>query len=598
MRHGLFKTIFFLLGCLWTREWRTRLQLIAAIGCTGCSVGLTIVSPMLLKWLIDGLSGASLSATSVYLLCVAYGGAWFLSQATHRCEEYLFVVVNERIKRTITLNYVSRVLGQPAAALSAHQTGASVSELTRVQDSAMRAIIGLFWSLAPICVEIVVVGIVVCSLFGWVYAAVLLGILTLYLYFSVATAKRCEVLQRKKNRASDRASTRLVDTLTHADTVKAFSNEASELARLNRVFKMRAWASIHIARKMEIVGAAQLLIVGIGLTALTALAGRDILAHRLTIGDFVLLNSYLLRFTLPLSTFGYMLRGIQIGLFNLSELLHTIRVRWRFDPLGQPLFEQAPSIEFRNASFCHPCGRRVLRHANFSIPAGAFCALVGSSGAGKSTLIKLLLRLYKLDEGQILIEGQPIESFSESQLRQSIGYVTQEAHLLDRSIRENICFAYPQASDSELESVIQTCALTPVIAAASQGLDTSIGERGNKLSGGERQRVGLARALLRNSPLLLLDEPTAALDAHTEADIFKHLYERYRHTTRLVIAHRLAAIQQADLILVMQEGAIVETGTHRSLLAQQGVYANLWHKQAHSSAARPDRIDSAETVDA
>ncbi|MCF7695627.1 ABC transporter ATP-binding protein/permease [Mycetohabitans sp. B2] len=598
MRHGLFKTIFFLLGCLWTREWRTRLQLIAAIGCTGCSVGLTIVSPMLLKWLIDGLSGASLSATSVYLLCVAYGGAWFLSQATHRCEEYLFVVVNERIKRTITLNYVSRVLGQPAAALSAHQTGASVSELTRVQDSAMRAIIGLFWSLAPICVEIVVVGIVVCSLFGWVYAAVLLGILTLYLYLSVATAKRCEVLQRKKNRASDRASTRLVDTLTHADTVKAFSNEASELARLNRVFKMRAWASIHIARKMEIVGAAQLLIVGIGLTALTALAGRDILAHRLTIGDFVLLNSYLLRFTLPLSTFGYMLRGIQIGLFNLSELLHTICVRWRFDPLGQPLFEQAPSIEFRNASFCHPCGRRVLRHANFSIPAGAFCALVGSSGAGKSTLIKLLLRLYKLDEGQILIEGQPIESFSESQLRQSIGYVTQEAHLLDRSIRENICFAYPQASDSELESVIQTCALTPVIAAASQGLDTSIGERGNKLSGGERQRVGLARALLRNSPLLLLDEPTAALDAHTEADIFKHLYERYRHTTRLVIAHRLAAIQQADLILVMQEGAIVETGTHRSLLAQQGVYANLWHKQAHSSAARPDRIDSAETVDA
>lgn len=597
MQHSLARTIFFLLGCLWTREWKARLQLIAAIGCTGCSVGLTIIAPMLLKWLIDGLSSASLSATSVYLLCVAYGGAWFLSQATNRCEQYLFVVVNERIKRTITLNYVSRVLGQPAAALSAHQTGASVSELTRVQDSAMRAMIGLFWSLAPICVEIAVVGIVVCSLFGLVYTAVLLGVLTLYLYLSVATAKRCEVLQRKKNRAADRASTRLVDTLMHADTVKAFSNEASELTRLDRVFKMRAWTSIHITRKMEIVGAVQLLIVGIGLTTLTALAGRDIFAHRLTLGDFVLLNSYLLRFTLPLSTFGYMVRSIQIGLFNLSELLHTIRARWHFEPLGQPLFEQAPSIEFRNASFCHPCGRRVLHHANFLIPAGAFCALVGPSGAGKSTLIKLLLRLYKLDEGQILIDGQPIESFSESQLRQSISYVTQEAHLLDRSIRENIRFACPQASNAALEQVIRTCALPPVIEAASHGLDTPIGERGNKLSGGERQRVGLARALLRDSPLLLLDEPTAALDAHTEADIFQHLYERYRHTTRLVIAHRLAAIQHADLILVMQDGAIVEAGTHHSLLAQQGVYANLWYKQTDVSAHRSDCANLAEIVD-
>lgn len=588
MQHGLFKTILFLLHCLWTREWKTRLQIIAAIGCTGCSVGLTTIAPMLLKWLIDGLSNAALSAVSVYLLCVAYGGAWFLSQAANRCEQYLFVLVNERIKRTITLNYVSRVLGQPAAALSAHQTGASVSELSRVQDSAMRAIIGLFWSLAPICVEIAVVGIVVFSLFGLVYAAVLLGVLTLYIYFSVSTVKRCEALQRKKNRASDRASTRLVDTLTHADTVKAFSNEVSELTRLDRVFKMRAWASIHITRKMEIVGATQLLIVGIGLTTLTALAGQDILAHRLTIGDFVLLNSYLLRFTLPLSTFGYVVREVQIGLFNLSELLHTIRVRWHFEPLGPPLFKQAPSIEFRSASFRHPCGRRLLHHANFSIPAGAFCALVGPSGAGKSTLIKLLLRLYKLDEGQILIDDQTIESFSESQLRQSISYVTQDAHLLDRSIRENICFACPQASNSELEQVIHSCALTSVIAVASQGLDTPIGERGNKLSGGERQRVGLARALLRNSPLLLLDEPTAALDAHTEADIFKHLYERYRHTTRLVIAHRLSAIQHADLILVMQEGAIVETGTHSSLLRRQGVYANLWHKQTQLSTEQPD----------
>ncbi|KAG0321836.1 hypothetical protein BGZ97_010134 [Linnemannia gamsii] len=337
--------------------------------------------------------------------------------ALRRGEQYLVTAINERIKRSITVNYVSQVLNRPATALSEHQSGASASE-------------------------------------------------------------------RQKNLASDRASTVLIDTLTHADTVKAFSNEAGELRQLDRVYKAREQASVELARKMEIFGVLQLLIVGIGLATLTSLACRDIFAHRLTVGDFALLNGYLLQFTLPLSSFGYAIREARLGLFNLEELLEKLETRWEFKSASDALFERAPSIQFKHASFSHAPGKDVLRDASFTVPAGAFCAIVGPTGAGKSTLMKLLLRLYSLDSGAILIDGRPIESFAEQKLRQSVSYATQDAHLLDRSLRENISFACPHASDAELERAISTAALTPVIAAAHAGLETQIGERAKLQSAG------------------------------------------------------------------------------------------------------------------
>lgn len=577
-----FKAIRFLFSCLWTTERYARWQVIAATGCTGFSIGLAVVTPVLLKLLIDDFSNLSTSSITAYALCIAYGCAWFFSQALRRGEQYLVTAINERIKRSITVNYVSQVLNRPAAALSDHQSGASASEVSRAQDSVMRALIGIFWHIAPLCIEISLACIVVFFMFGAVYAFVLLGFLSAYLYSTTLTISYYTGLQRQKNLASDRASTVLIDTLTHADTVKAFSNEAGELRQLDRVYKAREQASVQLARKMESFGVLQLLIVGIGLATLTSMACRDIFAHRFTVGDFALLNGYLLQFTLPLSSFGYAIREARLGLFNLEELLDKLETRWDFKSASDALFERAPSIQFKQASFSHAPGKYVLRDASFTVPAGAFCAIVGPTGAGKSTLMKLLLRLYSLDSGAILIDGRPIESFSEQKLRQSVSYATQDAHLLDRSLRENINFACPHASEVELARAISTAALTPVIAAADAGLETQIGERGNKLSGGERQRVTLARALLRQSHLLLLDEPTAALDGQTEATIFKHLHERYRQTTRLIIAHRLSAIQHADLILVLKDGAIAEQGTHGSLLAKNGIYASLWHKQVGS----------------
>ncbi|BBE09294.1 multidrug resistance ABC transporter ATP-binding protein/permease [Mycoavidus cysteinexigens] len=588
----VFKALRFLLRCLWTHERYARWQVIAATGCTGFSIGLAVVTPVLLKLLIDDFSNLSTSSITAYLLCIAYGCAWFFSQALRRSEQYLVTAINERVKRTITVNYVSQVLNRPAAALSDHQSGASASEVSRAQDSVMRALIGIFWHIAPLCIEICLACIVVFSMFGAVYALVLLGFLSAYLYSTTLTTSYYTGLQRKKNLASDQASTFLIDTLTHADTAKAFSSEAGELVQLDRAYQAREQASVQLARKMEIFGVLQLLIVGIGLTTLTSLACRDIFAQRLTVGDFALLNGYLLQFTLPLSSFGYAIREARLGLFNLEELLDKLTTRWDFKSTSPALFERAPSIQFKRASFSHAPGKYVLREASFSVPAGAFCAIVGPTGAGKSTLMKLLLRLYSLESGEILIDGRPIESFSEGRLRQSVSYATQDAHLLDRSLRDNICFACPQASDAELARAISTAALTPVIAAAKAGLETQIGERGNKLSGGERQRVTLARALLRQSHLLLLDEPTAALDGQTEATIFKHLHERYRQTTRLVIAHRLSAIQHADLILVLKDGVIAEQGTHDSLLAQNGIYASLWHKQVGSPMREQHQVIS------
>jgi ATP-binding cassette subfamily B protein len=438
------------------------------------------------------------------------------------------------------------------------------------------------FNIVPTLLEILAVAVIFSLLFSPVYALITVVAVGLYIFFTVYVTEWRNKFIREANQADNTTNSRAIDSLLNYETVKYFNNEQYE-AKIYDGF-LASWEQARLKNRLSllVLNSGQALLIALAVTALMYLAARDVVSQQLSLGELVMLNAYLIQLFLPLNFLGFVYREIRRALTDLENMLGLLTRKPAIIDAAdaQPLKLNGADIRFQNVSFRYQAERPILQDLSFQVPGGSKVAIVGASGAGKSTIVRLLYRFYELEAGQILIDGQDIRKVSLDSLRRAIAIVPQDTVLFNTSIRDNIAYAKPDASAAEVDRAITMAQLQDFINSLPQGDQTQVGERGLKVSGGEKQRIAIARAILKGSPILVFDEATSSLDSASEQAILKAMREVARQHTSLVIAHRLSTITDADQILVLQHGQLVEQGTHLQLLAANGRYASLWRQQA------------------
>jgi ATP-binding cassette subfamily B protein len=437
------------------------------------------------------------------------------------------------------------------------------------------------FNIVPTFIEIfMVVGIFLFN-YGWGFALITLVAVVLYTGYSVVATEWRTQFVREANIADSASNTRAVDSLLNFETVKYFTNEQFEAKRYD--YELGKWELARRKNRLSLfsLNGGQALIIALAMTGMMWLAAHRVAAGTMTIGDFVLINAFMIQLFLPLNFLGFVYREIKGSMANIEKMLQLLDVRPSVNdkPQAPELQPNEANIEFRDVSFHYRPDREILRGVSFTIDSGEKVAVVGASGAGKSTLVKLLFRFYDLSGGRITIGGVDISEVSKQSLRRAIGIVPQDTVLFNDTVLENVRYGDPEANDTEVLEAIRLAHLDDFINQLPDGHQTMVGERGLKLSGGEKQRVAIARTILKRSPILVFDEATSSLDSKSEQAILKALKEVAKGHTSLVIAHRLSTIIDADKIVVLDQGQVVEQGTHDQLLAQRGHYAELWYTQ-------------------
>ena len=455
--------------------------------------------------------------------------------------------------------------------------------------------------LIPTIVELVLVIGILAYEFTWLYSAVVVGMVILYLAYTYKATEWRIAIRKQMNDSDTDASTKAVDSLLNFETVKYFGAEMRETERYDRSMARYEKASTQTYTSLAVLNSGQAVIYTIGMTIIMALAARDIMAGRATIGSFVLVNAMLIQLYIPLNFMGMLYREIKQALIDIDDMFHIVEQNPEIQdrPGARPLAVSEASVRFDDVHFAYMPEREILKGVSFEVPAGKTVAIVGPSGAGKSTVSRLLFRFYEPTRGRILIDGQDIAAVTQTSLRAAIGMVPQDTVLFNDTIGYNIQYGRWEASDEEMREAARLAQIDRFIGLLPEGYETSVGERGLKLSGGEKQRVAIARTILKGPPILVLDEATSALDSFTEKEIQDALDRVSRGRTTLVIAHRLSTVIGADEIIVLDHGVIVERGTHGALLERGGVYAALWNRQREAEEARQalKRVEEAERAE-
>jgi len=571
---------------LWPREsLELRLRVVAALALLVGAKAVNIGVPFLYKHAVDTLGGKYGLVVVPVMLVVAYGAARVCAQGFNELRDAVFAKVEQRAVRRLALSAFKHLHSLSLRFHLDRRTGGLARAVERGTQAVDFLLTFILFNIVPTLIEILIVCAILWRLYDWEFAAVTFATITVYIAFTFAVTDWRVRFRQEMNARDSEANSKSVDALLNYETVKYFANETHEAARYDRSLQAYEKAAVKSETTLALLNIGQGIIIACGLIGVMLLAAQGVAGKWMTVGDFVLVNAYLIQLYMPLNFLGMVYRNIKQSLVDLEQMLALLKVVPEItDRENAPaLAAREGAVAFRQVDFRYDPRRPILEDIDFRIAAGHTVAIVGPSGAGKSTIARLLFRFYDVDAGAIEIDGQDIRDVTQDSLRRAIGVVPQDTVLFNDTILYNIAYGRPGATRAEIEEAARFARIHDFVTGLPDGYDTTVGERGLKLSGGEKQRVAIARVILKAPEILIFDEATSALDTKTEREIQASLAEIAAGRTTLIIAHRLSTIVDADQILVLDQGRIVERGHHRELLDRDGVYATMWARQQEAA---------------
>ncbi|TAG19803.1 MAG: ABC transporter ATP-binding protein/permease [Rhodobacterales bacterium] len=547
----------------------------------------SVTTPWIYKLAVDALSGDTpdvgmILGLGAAGLVVAYGLARLGAVVFGEMRDAVFVRVGQRAIRRLAIETFTHIHRLSLRYHITRKTGG----LSRIIERGVKGVDFLLrfllFSIGPLILELTMVSIIFALVFGWEYAAVVIVTITLYVAFTFKVTEWRVKLRREMNDQDTDANQKAIDSLLNFETVKYFNAEQREADRYDGAMRQYETAAVKTGLSLSFLNVGQAALITTGLVIVMVMSALGVQAGTLTVGDFVMVNAYMIQITMPLNFLGTVYREIRQALVDMGEMFGLLGQPAEVTdaPDAKPLAVKGGEIVFDNVHFSYEADREILKGISFRVGPGQRVALVGTSGSGKSTIGRLMFRFYDIQSGAIRIDGQDIRQVTQTSLHQAIGVVPQDTVLFNDTVLYNIAYGRAGASRDEIEAAARGAKIHDFVASLPQGYDTTVGERGLKLSGGEKQRVGIARTLLKDPPLLVLDEATSALDTQTERAIQESLREMGQGRSVITIAHRLSTIADADLIIVLEAGQIVEQGRHEELLARNGRYAAMWERQS------------------
>jgi len=577
------RLLTFLLPYLWPKN-NPKLRWYLVIACIFLVVAKVSTSlvPLAYKEMVDALSADTAKMLAIPLgLIVAYGVARVGATLFEELRNVMFIHLSQNATRLLGLRVFRQLHALSLRFHLERQTGGLSLSIERGTQAVATVLSRLLFSIFPILFELTLVAVIMWHMLNGWFALAILATVGGYILFTVIAVSWRTRFRRELNKANADANSKSIDSLLNYETVKYFGNEEFEAERFNMSRRLYEYAAIKIQFSFTAINLGQTAIISIGLIVMMAMAAQGIVQGRMTVGDFVLVNAYLLQLYQPLNFFGFIYAEVRQALIDMENLFDLLQEEQEIvdSPDAAALRLSRGEVRFEAVSFGYDARRPILNDVSFTIPAGNTVAVVGASGAGKSTLSRLLFRFYDVNGGAVLIDGQDIRNLKQASLRAAIGIVPQDTVLFNDTLRYNIGYGKTGSSNEEIERAAKLAHIHEFIVGLPDGYETRVGERGLKLSGGEKQRVAIARTILKNPAILVFDEATSALDTQTEREIQAHLREVSRDHTTLVIAHRLSTVVDADEIIVLEAGEIVERGRHEELLQSDGRYAAMWQNQ-------------------